>query len=298
MSEEILTLRHEGFAYSCRVNRGPDQVTPPVFLFGGALHRNHGWARRLEKALPPRTTVVTVDLPGFGAADPLPPSHDASFLAGAAWRAVESLGFARYDLVGQCLGGFVVQQMLRQVRPGVRRVVLSGVCAGPWPGPELRARLQSAEAASDRGDRATLLEVATRLFFGTAADGSAGAGQGPVPQFRDRIGALDPGVLEDLRSHLYREWFPPGIPAQSPPDVPVLVFTGADDVLTPPDGARRLAMGYPRGRFVVVENAGHMLHVERPDEYGRIVASHLAHDGGAVPHARPLDASEPRGQRA
>ncbi|MFF8408833.1 alpha/beta fold hydrolase [Streptomyces omiyaensis] len=298
MSEEILRLRHEGFAYSCRVNHRSDRAAPPVFLFGGALHRNHGWARRLERTLPPGTTVVTVDLPGFGAADPLPPTHDASFLAGAAWRAVESLGFARYDLVGQCLGGFVVQQMLRQARPGVRRVVLSGVCAGPWPGPQLKARLQSAEVASDRGDRATLLEVATRLFFGVAADAGAEAGQGPVPQFRERIGSLDPGVLEDLRSHLYREWFPPGAPAQAPPDVPVLVFTGVDDILTPPGEAHRLAMSYPRGRFVVVEDAGHMIHVERPDEYGQIVASHLGRDSGVIPHCRPLGASELQGRPA
>ncbi|MGW5001348.1 alpha/beta fold hydrolase [Streptomyces hydrogenans] len=296
MSEEVLSLSHEGFGYSCRVSRRPDQAAPPVFLFGGALHRNHGWARRLEKALPSASAVVTVDLPGFGAADPLPPTHDASFLAGAAWRAVEGLGFTRYDLVGQCLGGFVVRQMLRRARPGVRRVVLSGVCAGPWPGPLLKAQLQSAEVASDRGDRATLLDVATRLFFGVAAGGDAGSDQGPVPQFRDRIGALDPGVLEDLRSHLYREWFPPGLPTQAPPEVPVLVFTGADDILTPPGEAHRLAMGYPGGRFAVVENAGHMIHVERPDEYGRIVASHLGHGGEAVPRSRPHHGSEPLGR--
>ncbi|WP_435971749.1 alpha/beta fold hydrolase [Streptomyces sp. Qhu_M48] len=296
MSEEILRLTHEGFGYSCRVNRQTESARPPVFLFGGALHRNHGWARRLEKALPSRTTVVTVDLPGFGAADPLPQVHDASFLAEAAWKAVDSLGFTRYDLVGQCLGGFVVQQMLRQPRPGVRRVVLSGVSADPWPGPQLRARLQSAEVASDRGDRATLLEVATRLFFGTAAGDGAGADQGPVPQFRERIGSLDPGVLEDLRSHLYRDWFPAGLPVSAPPEAPVLVFTGVNDILTPPSEAHRLAMSYPRGRFAVVEDAGHMIHIERPDEYGQIVASFLSHRTEAVPHCRPLDESERQAQ--
>ncbi|MFC9795535.1 alpha/beta fold hydrolase [Streptomyces sp. NPDC127584] len=292
MSEETLRLEHEGFRYSCRVNRRPDHTAAPVFLFGGALHRNHGWARRLEKALPPRTTVVTVDLPGFGAADPLPASHDASFLAAAAWQAVDRLGFARYDLVGQCLGGFVVQHMLREARPEVRRVVLSGVCAGPWPGPQLKAVLQSAEVASDRGDRATLLDVATRLFFGPAANEDATGHQGPVPQFRDRIGSLDPAVMEDLRSHLYRQWFPTALPAPSLPEAPVLVFTGVNDILTPPHEAHRLAMGYPHGRFTVVEDAGHMIHVERPDLYGQIVASHLGDRGETVPHCRPLDASE------
>ncbi|MEU7697029.1 alpha/beta fold hydrolase [Streptomyces sp. NPDC039028] len=296
MSEETLRLEHEGFRYSCRVNGEPDPAAPPVFLFGGALHRNHGWARRLEKALPPSTTVVTVDLPGFGAADPLPPAYDASFLAGAAWRAVDRLGFTQYDLVGQCLGGFVVQHMLRRARPEVRRVVLSGVCAGPWPGPQLKARLQSAEVASDRGDRATLLDVATRLFFGSAANAGATGDQGPVPQFRDRIGSLDPAVLEDLRSHLYRQWFPTDLGTPSPPEGPVLVFTGVDDILTPPGEAHRLAMSYPQGRFAAVEDAGHMIHVERPDLYGEIVASHLSGRDEAVPHCRPLDASERREQ--
>ncbi|WP_329286173.1 alpha/beta fold hydrolase [Streptomyces sp. NBC_00691] len=297
MSEETVRLSHEGFSYSCRVNRRPHGTRPPVFLFGGALHRNHGWARRLERALPSQTAVVTVDLPGFGAADSLPPTHDATFLAGAAWRAVERLGFQQYDLVGQCLGGFVVHQMLRQARPGVNRVVLSGVCAGPWPGPQLRAELRNAEVASDSGDRATLLHVATRLFFGSAASAAGERGdQSVLPQFRDRIGSLDPGVLEDLRSHLYRAWFPQQRAASPTPDVPVLVFTGVNDVLTPPREAHQLASSFPRGRFAVVEDAGHMIHIERPDEYGLIVASHLSHRPGAVPHCRPLSASERQAQ--
>ncbi|MGW5782247.1 alpha/beta fold hydrolase [Streptomyces sp. NPDC003863] len=295
MSEEIVPLSHEGFRYSCRVNHRPHGSNPPVFLFGGALHRNHGWARRLEKVLASQSAVVTVDLPGFGAADPLPPSYDASFLAGAAWRAVESMPFPQYDLVGQCLGGFVVQQMLHQSRPGLRSVVLSGVSAGPWPSPQLRAQLQSAEVANDRGDRVTLLDVATHLFFGSA--GLAGGEASSVPQFRDRISSLDPSVLEDLRSHLYRDWFPSGHATWPLPSVPVSVFTGVNDILTPPSDAHRLASSYPRGRFAVVEDAGHMIHIERPDEYGKIVASCLSGSFGAIPHARTLDESERRAER-
>ncbi|MFB6633630.1 alpha/beta fold hydrolase [Streptomyces sp. NPDC056362] len=292
MSEETVSLSHEGFRYSCRVNRRPDGSDPPVFLFGGALHRNHGWARRLEKVLASQRAVVTVDLPGFGAADPAPPSCDASFLAQAAWRAVEYLRFSQYDLVGQCLGGFVVQQMLQQPRPGLRSVVLSGVSAGPWPSPQLRAQLQNAEVASDSGDQATLLDVASRLFFGSAAESEERAEQSSVPLFRDRISALEPGVVEDLRNHLYRDWFPSGHATLPLPDVPVHVFTGVNDILTPPSDARRLAMSYPRGRFAVVEDAGHMIHVELPDEYGRIVAACLSDGFGAIPHARLRDESE------
>jgi pimeloyl-ACP methyl ester carboxylesterase len=46
---------------------------------------------------------------------------------------------------------------------------------------------------------------------------------------------------------------------------PALVMTGADDTVTPPHAGRALAEGLANGRFVEVENAGHLVVLERPD---------------------------------
>lgn len=52
---------------------------------------------------------------------------------------------------------------------------------------------------------------------------------------------------------------------------PVLVMTGADDTVTPPDVGRALAEALPNGRFAEIEKAGHLVVLERPD----VVAAHL-----------------------
>lgn len=52
---------------------------------------------------------------------------------------------------------------------------------------------------------------------------------------------------------------------------PALVMTGAEDTITPPQAGRALADGLANGRFMEIENAGHLVALERPD----IVATQL-----------------------
>jgi 3-oxoadipate enol-lactonase len=47
-------------------------------------------------------------------------------------------------------------------------------------------------------------------------------------------------------------------------DLPTLVVVGAEDRLTPPDAAQRMADAIPGAELVVVEGAGHVPPVERP----------------------------------
>ena len=49
----------------------------------------------------------------------------------------------------------------------------------------------------------------------------------------------------------------------------VLVVVGSDDLLTPVDHSRDLADALPDGELVVVDGAGHMVALERPDVVGR-----------------------------
>ena len=46
-----------------------------------------------------------------------------------------------------------------------------------------------------------------------------------------------------------------------------LVITGRDDFICGPAAAQVLADGIPRSELVIVENAGHMLHLEQPAAY-------------------------------
>ena len=58
--------------------------------------------------------------------------------------------------------------------------------------------------------------------------------------------------------------------------VPTLVIGASDDSLWGSEMSEELARGLPMAQMVVVEGAGHMVHVERPDAVNLLVAGYLA----------------------
>jgi pimeloyl-ACP methyl ester carboxylesterase len=48
-------------------------------------------------------------------------------------------------------------------------------------------------------------------------------------------------------------------------DVPTLVGVGADDVITPPEGARAMAQAIRGAQLAVIPNAGHLAPFEQPE---------------------------------
>ena len=59
-------------------------------------------------------------------------------------------------------------------------------------------------------------------------------------------------------------------------NAPTLVIAGGKDRLTPPTLSRELHRGIKGSRLIIVEGAGHMLPMERPDEYNDAVQRFLA----------------------
>ncbi|WP_292004358.1 alpha/beta fold hydrolase [Chlorobium sp.] len=61
------------------------------------------------------------------------------------------------------------------------------------------------------------------------------------------------------------------------PDIacPVLVLNGSEDRLTTPETARAIASGIPGARLELVENAGHLSNMERPEAFNRALIDHI-----------------------
>ncbi len=49
--------------------------------------------------------------------------------------------------------------------------------------------------------------------------------------------------------------------------VPALIICGAEDKMTPPDLSRALAAGIGKATLEIIEGAGHMVMIEKPDEF-------------------------------
>jgi pimeloyl-ACP methyl ester carboxylesterase len=58
--------------------------------------------------------------------------------------------------------------------------------------------------------------------------------------------------------------------------VPTLVVVGADDAITPPDVARKMAEAIPGAQLVVLDDAGHLSNLERPEPFNEALSAWLS----------------------
>jgi len=132
----------------------------------------------------------------------------------------------------------------------------------PWYGEATQA-LQD-EEAGNYDDMAELWARMAPLYFGRWDERyrpwieKTGAGSNAAP-----AKAFNGGEL-DIRDEL------PQITA------PTLVLAGTDDFVCGPSAADELVRGIPHARLVLLENAGHMMYVEQPEEFRNAVEEFLA----------------------
>ncbi len=103
---------------------------PRVLLIHGLGGERHVW-EPLWPGLTAACDVMTIDLPGFGGSDPLPPGSDVSpqGLARAVADHLTDQGFERPHVAGNSLGGWVALELARL---GVARSVTAICPAGFW----------------------------------------------------------------------------------------------------------------------------------------------------------------------
>jgi 3-oxoadipate enol-lactonase len=58
--------------------------------------------------------------------------------------------------------------------------------------------------------------------------------------------------------------------------LPVLVFCGEEDTLTPVSEARSMADKLPRGKLAVIPRAGHLANLENPKEFNQQLLEFLS----------------------
>ncbi len=215
--------------------------------------------------------VVRSDTRGFGRS-PMPSGRfsyddDVAAVAGAA-------GLARATLVGCSFGANIALDAAFAFPELVERLVLvSPGLGGGGDSEEMRRFEEAEEAALERGD----LDGATELNLRMWVDGP-----------RREPGEVDPSVRERVRVmqlDAFRVAMPEGVERVrlEPPAaarlaelrVPTLVVIGELDVLFVLAAGERIEREVVGARRAVVSGVAHMVNLERPDEFRRILEDFL-----------------------
>jgi len=228
---------------------------PALILIHGAGGSHLHWPAALRRM--PGATVYAVDLPGHGRSEGPGREHIEDYVADIV-RFMDAVGVSRGVLVGHSMGGAIAQMTALMAPERVAGLVLVGT----------GARLRVAPALLDGilQDARGALALITEWAWGPEADPAM------VARGRQMMARVNPRVVWgdfaacdrfDIRERVGEI------------TAPTLVITGSEDRMTPPKFGQWLAERIPGARFVLVEGAGHMVMLEKPDQVASAVREWL-----------------------
>jgi proline iminopeptidase len=194
----------------------------------------------------------------------------------------DELGEERIDLLGFSHGGLVAAAYAIAHPSRLRKLVLTVGLAAFTPEMEVEAKRTIESRAGEPWYAAAVAALAREEAgdYGTPEDGAA-MWNAMAPLYFSRweeryrplveVERMNPEPLRqfnaspfDLRPNLGRI------------DAEALVITGRDDFICGPAAAQVLADGIPRSELVIIEDAGHMLHLEQPAAFSGAVEAFLS----------------------
>ncbi|HEY8433457.1 MAG TPA: alpha/beta fold hydrolase [Sphingomicrobium sp.] len=234
---------------------GAGEATPILFLHGVGSDKSV-WRPQLEFFGQSRRAVA-FDYPGYGESDPAPEGTTRDDYASAVISAMHELGIDRAHVCGLSLGGVVAIAMVHADQGRCASVVLADTFAMHPDGQAIHERSVAASenlrvAAESRVD-ILLAQPADPAVRSEVVDTMA-----RIDPVAYRIGAEAVWLADQReRAHDIR--------------VPTLVLCGTEDKITPPALSRELTHIIPGARLELIEGAGHLGNLERPEEFNTLV---------------------------
>ena len=208
--------------------------------------------------------AVAPNLPGFGGS---PPAGAVMTLSSAAARCLEALdaaGVERAVVCGLSMGGYVAFELWRTARHRIAGLVLANTRAGADSQEGAAGRRALAARLLDEGN-GFLVEQPPPLLSDRASD-----------EVRSRVRELiaDQPAASVAAAALGMAERPDSTSDLAGIDVPTLVIASDGDTLIPPELTTPMADQIPGARLAMIEGAGHLSNLERPEEFIALLVEH------------------------
>ena len=241
---------------------------PPVVL----LHPfpvNHEFWLPVAEALSTRYRIILPDVRGHGDSGigegPATMDKHAADIA----RVMDDAEIGRAPLVGVSIGGYALFEFWRRHRG---RVAALGLCntKAPADGAEARAgRLQAANDVIERGTEMFFQSMVPRVFSKTTREMRPDLVEGAVRMMRK----MTPKDVAQVQRGMAER--PDSVDTLKTIDVPTLLVTGDDDILTGLNEAELMRQHISGSQMRVIPKAGHYAPWEQSEEATRILRQFL-----------------------
>ena len=243
---------------------------PPLVLLQGFMASRTIWKWQLE-VFTPRYRVITMDNRDAGESDPEPTTYTVADMAGDVVALLDHLGIERATILGHSMGGYIALQFATRYPERLDKLILVGTSA-------LAGGALGRPAPTY--DHSTWIEDPFERTFRRYSNMTG-------PGFFDTRPELLAAIAETARGNrisfegMTRQsdsaFMSHDVRADMPKiAVPVLVIHGTVDPTIPLSAGRKIAEAIPNAQLVEFDNVGHLPHLERTEEFNRIVLDFLA----------------------
>ncbi|SNS67266.1 3-oxoadipate enol-lactonase/proline iminopeptidase [Streptosporangium subroseum] len=266
------------------VAQTPGPADRTLLVIHGGPDWDHTYLREPLAELAGRHRVILADLRGCGRStrglsdDRYTPAAATADLVAL----LDAFGTPRIDVLGFSYGGLIAQRLVLAAPERVRRLVIASSSVLPVPpdafdGWHEREERRAPEAAVWSDTSLSGPEL-------TRAAAVAGAGANVwrpevLPAYLDRLAGVH------FSGEWMRSWRVGALPTARHPDaaqrlaalgVPLLLLHGRQDMIFPVALVDETTRLIPSARAVVIEEAGHMAHVDQPRAWLDAVAGFLS----------------------
>lgn len=246
----------------------------PLALIAGLGHASWSYFRQVDD-LARDFRVITFDNRGVGKTDKPDQDYSISMFADDTSGLLEALGIEKAHVLGASMGGYIAQTLAWSHPDIVEKLVLvstmfGGPSAVPMPASTLSFLTSRPQGTPEEIVRRGLALATSEDFVERDPDAvrKIVAFQLSCPQpgsaYLRQLAACaaflaDPSTerrLADIKA-------------------PTLVLAGRDDKVVPAENATLLAARIPGARCVIMEGAGHLMFIQRPEEFNNLLRSFL-----------------------
>ena len=202
---------------------------------------------------------------------------------------MDALDIKRAHLLGLSMGGMIAQEFALRHANRLRRLVLSGCGAAPARVAFDPIRTWNWVKAHDKTGEVFACQQFTWLFSNAFLRNEE-AVQQTVRLLASNPNPVAPDAYNrQAQAYLRHDT----LDRLAELEAPTLVLVGEQDLLTPPWVCREVAGRIPGCQFEVIkgDGASHLVPIERPDEFNRLVTTFLS-------AAEPVDAPAARGAQS
>jgi len=234
---------------------------PPIVFVHGATSDSRMWQPQLA-ALADEFTVVAWDEPGAGRSSDVPPGFGLTDYADCLAALIE-VGLGPAHVAGLSWGGTVALELYRRHREFVASLILADTYAG-WkgslPADEVEARIEGVRQAV-AAPAGSFDPTLPGLFAGD-----------PPAEFIPLLEAMGrdvrPASMKTALTAMAEADLRDVLPEI---DLPTLLIWGESDARSPLYVAEQFEQAIPQAKLTIIEDAGHVSNLERPEEFNEAV---------------------------